>query len=114
MDRNVKDKILSRGRAKDWQGWQPSDMSLHEVRQKYGATVSDEELLLRIYAGADAVDGFMKADAPKPQVDGKQSLVATDRAAEQEKRDEPYLRQDTRRVPHARQIDVITPFYCYG
>jgi oxaloacetate decarboxylase alpha subunit len=75
MDRNVKDKILSRGRARDWQGWQPSDMSLHEVRQKYGATVSDEELLLRIYAGADAVDAFMNADAPKPQVDGRQSLL---------------------------------------
>jgi oxaloacetate decarboxylase (Na+ extruding) subunit alpha len=75
MDSNVKDKILGRARAKDWQGWQPSDMTLHEVRQKYGATVSDEELLLRIYAGADAVDTFMTSGAPKPPVDGRKSLL---------------------------------------
>ncbi len=75
MAPNVKDKILSRARAKDWQGWQAPDLSLHEVRQKYGATISDEELLLRIYAGPDAVDALSAAGAPKPQLDGKQSLL---------------------------------------
>ena len=70
-----KDKILSRARAKDWQAWQPSDLTLHQVRQKFGATISDEELLLRIYAGPDAVDALMAAGAPKPQLDGKQSLL---------------------------------------
>ena len=74
MDANVKDKILSRARAKDWQAWQPSDLSLHQVRQKFGATISDEELLLRVYAGPDAVDALTAAGAPKPQLDGKQSL----------------------------------------
>jgi len=75
MDAEVKDKILSRRRAKDWQGWKASDMSLHEVRQKYGANVSDEELLLRIYAGADAVDALKHQSAPKPRLDGKQPLL---------------------------------------
>jgi oxaloacetate decarboxylase (Na+ extruding) subunit alpha len=75
MAPDVKDKILSRARAKDWQGWQAPDLSLHEVRQKYGATISDEDLLLRIYAGPDAVDAFSAAGAPKPQLDGKQSLL---------------------------------------
>ena len=75
MAPDVKDKILSRARAKDWQGWHAPDLSLHEVRQKYGANFSDEELLLRIYAGPDAVDALSVAGAPKPQLDGKQSLL---------------------------------------
>jgi oxaloacetate decarboxylase alpha subunit len=75
MDANVKGKILSRARAKDWQAWRPSNLSLHQVRQKFGATISDEELLLRIYAGPDAVDALTAAGALKPQLDGKHSLL---------------------------------------
>jgi oxaloacetate decarboxylase (Na+ extruding) subunit alpha len=75
LDDNVKDKILNRPRAKEWQGWTPPDSSLHEVRQKYGASVSDEELLLRVYAGADAVNTLQTDGTPKPQLDGKQSLL---------------------------------------
>jgi len=75
MAPEIKDKILSRRRAKDWENWSPSDLSLHEVRQKYGATISDEELLLRIYAGPDAVDALFTNGAPKPQLNGKHSLL---------------------------------------
>jgi oxaloacetate decarboxylase alpha subunit len=75
MAPEIKDKILSRRRAKDWENWSPSDLSLHEVRQKYGATISDEGLLLRIYAGPDAVDALFTNGAPKPQLNGKQSLL---------------------------------------
>ena len=75
MDPEIKDKILSRRRAKDWENWSAPDLSLHEVRQKYGATISDEELLLRVYAGPDAVDALLTNGAPKPQLDGKQSLL---------------------------------------
>jgi oxaloacetate decarboxylase alpha subunit len=75
MDADVKDRILNRSRAKDWKNWRAPDLSLHEVRQKYGATISDEELLLRVYAGSDAVDAMMKNGAPKPHLDGKQSLL---------------------------------------
>ena len=71
----MKDKVLNRRRAKDWEGWQPPELSLHELRQKFGASVSDEELLLRVYAGAEAVDALSKAPGPKPQLDGKQSLL---------------------------------------
>jgi oxaloacetate decarboxylase alpha subunit len=72
---DVKDKILSRSRAKEWQGWIAPDSTLHEVRQKYGASVSDEELLLRVYAGADAVDALQTDGTPKLQLDCKQSLL---------------------------------------
>jgi oxaloacetate decarboxylase alpha subunit len=75
MAPEIKDKILSRRRAKDWENWSIPDLSLHELRQKYGATISDEELLLRIYAGPDAVDALLTNGAPKPQLNGKQSLL---------------------------------------
>jgi len=75
IDADAKDKILNRRRAKDWQNWSPPDLSLHQVRQKLGATISDEELLLRVYAGPDAVDALLSNGAPKPKLDAKQSLL---------------------------------------
>jgi oxaloacetate decarboxylase alpha subunit len=75
LDANVKDKILHRARAKEWEGWTLPDSSLYEVRQKYGASVSDEELLLRVYAGAEAVNALQTDGTPKAQLDGKQSLL---------------------------------------
>ncbi len=75
MEPNVKDKILARGRAKDWKNWQPRDLSLKEVRDKFGGpAVSDEELLLRVYAGTDAVNALADGNAPKPALDGRQPL----------------------------------------
>ncbi len=75
MAPDVKDKILGRRRAKEWETWTAPDPSLYEVRQKYGAAISDEELLLRLYAGPEAVDALSTASAPKPQLDGKESLL---------------------------------------
>ena len=76
MDPNVKDKILSRSRAKDWQGWEPPEPSLEEVRRKFGgASVSDEELLLRVYAGEDAVKGMNAAGASREHLNGTQPLM---------------------------------------
>jgi hypothetical protein len=73
MESNVRDKILSRSRAKDWKNWQPRDFSLKEVRDKFGGA-SDEELLLRVYAGTDAVNALTNGGAPKPALDGRQPL----------------------------------------
>jgi oxaloacetate decarboxylase alpha subunit len=75
MNPDVKDKILNRRRAKYWHGWTPPDLSLHQVRQKLGATISDEELLLRVYAGPQAVDALKSADAPKLEVNGRRMLL---------------------------------------
>ena len=38
MDPNVRDKILSRPRAKEWTHWEQPEPTLHEIRQKYGAS----------------------------------------------------------------------------
>jgi oxaloacetate decarboxylase alpha subunit len=75
MDASVKDKILSRPRAKDWANWSPPDLSLQEVRKKFAAGVSDEELVLRVIAGDDAVDAMLAAGAPKEYLSVTQPLV---------------------------------------
>jgi oxaloacetate decarboxylase alpha subunit len=76
MDAGVKDKILSRRRAKDWANWSVPDLSLQEVRRKVGGTnVSDEELVLRVIAGDPAVDAMLAAGAPKEYLSVTQPLV---------------------------------------
>jgi oxaloacetate decarboxylase alpha subunit len=76
LDRDVKDKILSRGRAKEWQAWEPPDPSLQAVRNKFGgASVSDEELLLRVYAGEDAVKALATAGSPRAYLSAQQPLI---------------------------------------
>ncbi|MBM2804382.1 MAG: biotin carboxyl carrier protein, partial [Deltaproteobacteria bacterium] len=76
MDANVKDKILNRPRAKDWQNWEAPNLSLEEVRNKFGALgVSDEELVLRVIAGEAAVKTMLAAGAPKEYLSVTQPLV---------------------------------------
>ena len=75
MDPEVKDKILGRPRAKEWSQWRQPDPSLHEVRQKFGANVSDEELILRFFAGDDSVNALSNNGKPREYLDGTQPLV---------------------------------------
>lgn len=76
MDAGVKDKILSRPRASEWANWMPPDLSLEEVRQKFGAPkISDDELVLRVIAGGQAVDAMLAAGAPKEYLSVRQPLV---------------------------------------
>ena len=76
MDPEVKDKILSRSRAKKWENWEPPDPSLQEVRRKFGGPgVSDEELILRVYAGEDSVNALLSAGAPKEYLDATHPLA---------------------------------------
>jgi len=76
MDADVKDKILSRSRAQEWRAWKPAELSLREVRNRFGgASVSDEELLLRVYAGEEAVKALSAVDAPREQLSARQPLI---------------------------------------
>ncbi len=57
MDPDTKDKILSRPRAGEIAERKPPNETLSELRQKFGGQgVSDEEVLLRYFAGKDEVD----------------------------------------------------------
>lgn len=76
MDANVKDKIINRARTEAWRTWSPPDLSLEEVRKKFGGTgVSDEELILRVIAGEAAVKAMLAAGAPREYVSATQPLV---------------------------------------
>jgi oxaloacetate decarboxylase alpha subunit len=64
IDANLKDRILSRPRAKELSRMKPPDMSLKEFREKFaGAGVSDDDALLNYFAGAEYV-AAMKAAGP--------------------------------------------------
>lgn len=53
IDREVMDKITSLPRAKELKNWQPPEPSLQEVRNQFGASLSDDDLLLRYIIGSD-------------------------------------------------------------
>jgi oxaloacetate decarboxylase alpha subunit len=77
MEPDVKDKILSRSRAKQYQGWVPPDPSLKDVRRRFGGpSVSDEELILRVYAGPEPVQAMYRAGPPRPYLNAKQPLIS--------------------------------------
>jgi oxaloacetate decarboxylase alpha subunit len=76
MDSDIKDKILSHPRAKEWAKWTPPDLSVKEVRKKFGGPgVSDEELVLRVIAGEAAVKTMLGAGEPKEYLSARQPLV---------------------------------------
>jgi oxaloacetate decarboxylase alpha subunit len=76
MDQETRAAILNRARAAEWEKWRPPDLSLADLRKKFGgASISDEELLLRVYAGPDAVEALSRAGAPPDYLKGAQPLV---------------------------------------
>jgi oxaloacetate decarboxylase alpha subunit len=75
MDPDVRDKILSRPRAKEWTHWEQPEPTLHEVRQKLGVHLSDEELILRFFAGDDYVNALPDGGRPRQSLNGDLPLV---------------------------------------
>ena len=62
MDSSVRAKILDRARAREIEKIEYPEPSVGEVRKQYGgAHLSDEELLLRYYAGPEFVDALKSA-----------------------------------------------------
>jgi oxaloacetate decarboxylase alpha subunit len=77
MDPNVKDKILSRPRAKELAKWGYPQISLRELRKKLGGSrVSDDELLLRFFTGKDHVAEMHAAGRPREYLSAKNPLQA--------------------------------------
>ncbi|MBI2352132.1 MAG: hypothetical protein HYV00_11785, partial [Deltaproteobacteria bacterium] len=72
----VKAKILDRPRARELEKFEVPDVPLEEVRKKYGGpTLSDEELLLRFYAGPQFVDALNSAPPRKEYLNTRKPLV---------------------------------------
>jgi oxaloacetate decarboxylase alpha subunit len=76
MDAAVKGKILDRPRAREIEKIEYPEPALEEVRQQYGgARLSDEELLLRFYAGPEFVDALKLAPPRKEYFNAEKPLV---------------------------------------
>jgi len=76
MDPNVKDKILSRPRAKELAKWEPPEPSIGEVRRKMGGRdVSDDELLLRWLLHKEEIEAMRAAGPPKEYLSARHPLV---------------------------------------
>jgi oxaloacetate decarboxylase alpha subunit len=76
MDAAIKAKILDRPRAREIEKIEHPEPTLAEVRRQYGgAHLSDEELLLRFYAGPEFVDALKVAPPRKDYLDGRKPLV---------------------------------------
>ena len=76
MDPEVKAKILNRSRAREMENFEVPDIALEDVRKKYGGPgLSDEELILRYYAGPEFVDALKTAPPRKEYLDARKPLV---------------------------------------
>jgi oxaloacetate decarboxylase alpha subunit len=63
MDPEVRAKILDRPRTREIEAVHRDQPSLAELRKRYGADISDEDLIMRVIVGDDAVEVVKKARA---------------------------------------------------
>jgi oxaloacetate decarboxylase alpha subunit len=96
MDPQVKAKILDRSRARELEKLEIPNPSLEEVRKQYGgANLSDEELLLRFYAGPEFVDALKTAPPRKEYFDARKPLVKlVEELVNRGDRGHVYIRRD--------------------
>ena len=77
MDLNVRDKILDRPRARELAKSETTEPSLKDVRKKLGGRgVSDDDLLLRFFAGTEEVAAMRAAGPPKSYISVRQPFLA--------------------------------------
>jgi oxaloacetate decarboxylase alpha subunit len=76
IDPNLRDKLLSRGRAKELAKWKLPEISVKEFRAKFGGNgVSDDEKILRYFAGEDYVARMKEAVPPKDHTSSATPLI---------------------------------------
>jgi oxaloacetate decarboxylase alpha subunit len=59
VDPEVADKIFSKPRAKELEGWERDHTPVSEFRKRLGPNLSDEELLLRYFCPEEQVDKML-------------------------------------------------------
>jgi oxaloacetate decarboxylase (Na+ extruding) subunit alpha len=106
IDPNVKDKIMSSPRAKDFENWERPQPSIEEIRRRLGGHLRDEELLLRALMAKEHVDAMLAA-GPVPRdprhaiseiVNTVRELAAEGRDARRLRLSQPGLSLDLRRT----------------
>lgn len=67
MDLDVRDRILDRARARELDRHEWSEPTLAEVRARYGESLTDEELITRVYVDEDAVNLMRRLPVPEAE-----------------------------------------------
>ncbi len=75
MDPDVRDKILNRPRARELAAYEPPQITLAELRQRYGHGTSDEDLILMSIVGDDAVEVVGSAGDPRRPIANDRPLL---------------------------------------
>lgn len=76
IEDNIKDRILDRPRARELKTWQVPEPTLAEFRAKLGGgSISDDELLLRYFAGTDYVERMKAAGSVREYQSVRRPLV---------------------------------------
>jgi oxaloacetate decarboxylase (Na+ extruding) subunit alpha len=86
IDPNLRDKILSSPRAKELAKWKLPQTSVKEFRAKFGGDgVSDDEKILRYFAGEDYVASMKDAAPAKDYTSTATPLIALIKSLAQRK-----------------------------
>jgi oxaloacetate decarboxylase alpha subunit len=64
LDQDVLDTITSSPKARGYADWAPPQPSLDELRQRFGGSISDDELILRLLVPENDID-VMRATPPR-------------------------------------------------
>jgi oxaloacetate decarboxylase alpha subunit len=76
IEPNLKDMLLERPRAKELRKLKAPEMTLKEFRDKFsGSGVSDDEAILRYFAGEEYVAAMKAAGPPREYASGKSPLL---------------------------------------
>ena len=76
MERDVKDRILDRPRAREWARWTPPEPTLKQVRERVGAIgLSDDEFLLRCFLRPDEIESMKAAGSPRDYLTARHPLA---------------------------------------
>jgi oxaloacetate decarboxylase alpha subunit len=94
MDANIRDKILSRPRARELARRPPPQPSLKDFRARLsGAGASDDELLLRYFSSEKDIEAMKAAGPPKEYSSVAHPLLKLlETLAKQDKRRQVYIR----------------------
>ena len=94
MDAAAKAKILDRSRAREIEKIEYPEPTLEEARRQYGGPhLSDEELLLRYYAGPEFVDALKTAPARKEYLFASKPLLRLVEELSKKKLGRVYIRK---------------------
>ena len=58
LDQDVLDTIMSSAKAKTYSDWEPPQPSLEELRKRFGGSISDDELILRLLVPESDVEAM--------------------------------------------------------